>query len=216
MDLDKLNDIFDRSHTKDQDSGCWIWSGLTDFEGRPVVREPGGTSGHSARRWAWQRVHGTISRSQRLRQGCVNPACVAPDHAEMYTGLPPRPREPRVDRRHGRPGPRPNLWVSGPDPETHRKYQAWVQQRNQAKWRGETWNLTFDQWNRLWGELWHSRGRERGCYCMTRRDHEGEWDMQNAQVITREQHAVQQKDMVERGKRSPRQHERRRRLGMPV
>jgi hypothetical protein len=108
------------------------------------------------------------------------------------------------------------MWVTGPDPVVHKKYQAWLQQRNQAQWRGETWNLTFVEWQTLWGENWPNRGRERGCYCMTRRNHDLPWDTVNAQVITREEHARQQSDMTARGVRSPRQTRRRQILGLPT
>lgn len=217
MDLDVLQSIFDQSHTWEAISGCCVWTGLTDRDGRPVLRESGKGSQHSARRWAWQQEHGEIRRSQRIRNTCGNTACISPDHAEIYSGLPVEPRPARPDgRRHGRPGPRPNLWVSGPDPDRHRRYQAWLQQRNQAQWRGETWALPFEDWEQLWGEKWHSRGRERGCYCMTRRDYEGAWDTQNAQVITREEHARQQGELVALGIRSPRQARRRQILGLPV
>ena len=218
MDSEALQEIFDLSYTWQATTGCWIWSGLTDRDGRPVVRETGGASQHSARRWAWQQERGKIPRSQRLRNTCGNVLCVAPDHAEVYSGLPPPPPQPpRANgRRHGRPGPRPDMWVTGPDPVVHRKYLAWLQQRNQAQWRGETWNLSFEEWQALWGENWPNRGRERGCYCMTRRDHEAAWDTENAQVITREEHARQQGDLVARGMRSPRQTRRRQQLGLPT
>ena len=215
MDLDVLNQLFDSSHTKLADSGCWLWTGLCDREGRPVLREPGSASQHSARRWAWQLARGEIQRSQRLRNTCGNTLCIAPDHAEIYSGLPRQPRPPRTDRRHGRPGPRPNMWVAGPDPETHQKYQAWLQQKNQAQWRGETWALPFEEWQVLWGTNWQHRGRERGCYCMTRRDHTAAWNLVNAQVITREEHARQQGQLVAQGLRSPRQARRRQILGLP-
>ena len=216
MDLEALQEIFDQSHTWEAISGCCVWTGLTDRDGRPVVRETGGGSQHSARRWAWQQERGEIPRSQRLRNICGNVLCISPNHAEVYSGLPPPPRDTTQRPRHGRRGPRPNMWVAGPDPVTHKKYQAWLQQRNQAKWRGETWRLTFEEWQALWGEKWHSRGRERGCYCMTRRDHEAAWDTDNAQVITREDHAKQQAAMVHSGIRSPRQARRRQILGLPT
>jgi hypothetical protein len=91
-------------------------------------------------------------------------------------------------------GPRPHAWITGPDPEEHKRYRTYIQQRNQAQWRGETWNLQYAEWKQLWADSgqWFNRGRERGCYCMTRRDWEQPWDCHNAQVITREEHARMQ------------------------
>ena len=92
----------------------------------------------------------------------------------------------------GRPGPRPEMWISGPDLVRHQQHVAWRQQKNQAQWRGETWALAFDDWVRLWGDLWHLRGRQVGDYCMTRRDWAQDWTPANTHVITRAQHARMQ------------------------
>jgi hypothetical protein len=92
----------------------------------------------------------------------------------------------------GRPGPRPEIWISGPDQVRHKQHCAWRQQKNQAQWRGETWALTFDVWIELWGDLWPRRGRQVDDYCMTRRDWELPWTRANTHVITRSEHAKMQ------------------------
>jgi hypothetical protein len=86
-------------------------------------------------------------------------------------------------------GLKPHTWKSGPDPVEHKKYRVWIQQRNQAQYREEAWRLSFEQWKELWSDLWDLRGRERGTYCMSRRDWSLPWDVDNTQVITREEHA---------------------------
>ena len=101
-----------------------------------------------------------------------------------------------------KPGPRPHVWRSGPDPVAHAQYRAYIQQKNQAEFRGEIWCLTLAEWRELWGDLWPHRGRERGCYCMTRRDWELPWTRANAQVITREAHATMQGAAIAAGWRS--------------
>lgn len=97
----------------------------------------------------------------------------------------------RGPRPHTR-GPRPQVWITGPDPVLHKKYLVWLQQRNQALWREEGWHIEFDDWLKLWTDQWHLRGRERGDYCMTRRDWSLPWTLDNVQVITRSEHARQQ------------------------
>lgn len=109
------------------------------------------------------------------------------------------PRAPRPQAR----GPRPQVWVSGPDPEEHIKYRAWIQQRNQAQWRGEIWRLTFDQWKQLWGEQWPLRGRTQGTYCLTRRDYSLPWDTDNAQIVSRREHNQRQQGQANRRPRGP-------------
>ena len=98
-----------------------------------------------------------------------------------------------IPRPHTR-GPRPQVWRTGPDPVLHKKYLTWLQQRNQAQWRDEGWTIDFDVWCGLWAEHWESRGRQRGDYCMTRKDWSLPWTVDNVQVITRSEHAKAQGD----------------------
>lgn len=86
---------------------------------------------------------------------------------------------------------RPHMWVTGPnDPVRRKQYLIWLQQRNQAQWRGEGWDEEFDLdvWLSLWGDKWNERGRERHQYCMTRQDHDLPWSAENCIVVTREEH----------------------------
>lgn len=129
---------------------------------------------------------------------------------------PPGEYNPRAPRPHMR-GPRPQAWVSGPDPEEHKKYRTFIQQRNQAQWRGEGWTITFEQWKQIWDESgqWHNRGRERSCYCMTRQDHLEPWSEHNVEVVTREAHSRHQSALAHSGYQSPAQLRRRIRMGLP-
>ncbi len=87
----------------------------------------------------------------------------------------------------------PDRWVTGPDPVRHQQYDVFLQQRNQAQWRGEAWCMEFDAWLDLWRPYWPLRGRTRGSYCMTRRDWSLPWTETNVEIITREQHAQHQR-----------------------
>ena len=86
-------------------------------------------------------------------------------------------------------GIRPHIWITGPDPVQHKKYLVWLQQKNQAQFREEGWTIAFDVWVDLWGDLWHQRGRERGDYCMSRKDWSLPWTTDNVAIITRTEHA---------------------------
>lgn len=86
-------------------------------------------------------------------------------------------------------GPRPEQWKSGPDQTDHDSYYAWLQCRNQARYRKEPWTLSFEQWLEHWSGLWHRRGRTSEGLCITRRDGEGAWSTDNVIIITRRQHA---------------------------
>ena len=128
---------------------------------------------------------------------------------------------PRAPRPH-MCGSRPQLWKTGPDPEEHRRYRTYIQQKNQAQWREEGWTISFETWKRLWADSgqWFNRGRERGCWCMSRIDWSLPWTTDNVAVITREAHAklqgdargagwssIAQKRQVQRGKTGRRQKE---------
>jgi hypothetical protein len=84
----------------------------------------------------------------------------------------------------------------------HKKYRVFIQQRNQANYRGEGWHITFEAWCDLWSDLWDLRGRERDDYCMSRRDWSLPWTLDNAQVITRAEHVRQQGLARQQGWRS--------------
>lgn len=82
----------------------------------------------------------------------------------------------------------PNRWITGPDPVRHKQYRVWLQQRNQANFRGEQWDIDFDDWLKLWGDRWELRGRERTHYCMSRKDYSGPWSLDNVEIIIRSEH----------------------------
>ena len=110
--------------------------------------------------------------------------------------------------------PRPHIWVTGPDPELHKKFLVWIQQRNQAQWREEGWDFSLEDWIEMWGPWYALRGRDRGSYCMTRKDVELPWTKDNCQVITRQEHARRQGQLVAGGYRSVAQERRRTKLGL--
>lgn len=107
----------------------------------------------------------------------------------------------KKDGRSDRPA-RPDQWITGPDPDTHEKYRAWVQQRNQALWRGETWQITFDEFQQIWAGRWHRRGRGTDDLAMTRTDWSGPWTPATVALRTRKQLGRQQAEARLSGHRS--------------
>lgn len=104
--------------------------------------------------------------------------------------MPKQTTPKRVGCPPGPQGPRPNAWKTGPDPLTHEQYTVFVQARNQAQWRGNTWTITFEEYQSLWSQHWNNRGRRRDQYCLTRRDDTQPWTRDNAVVIRRDEHAL--------------------------
>ena len=105
-------------------------------------------------------------------------------------------------RRSLKPNSRPGAWISGPDLQTHLQYRAYVQQRNQARWREEPWCVTFAEYQDLWQEHWAERGRLSTSYMMTRMNADRPWSWANCCVITRQQHGQRQADNRATGWRS--------------
>lgn len=79
-------------------------------------------------------------------------------------------------------------YITGPDPLVHKKYVAWARARAQAHFYDQTWSITFDQWQQIWGDQWHQRGRSSTSLCLSRLDLRGPWDVSNVHLITRRQH----------------------------
>jgi len=79
----------------------------------------------------------------------------------------------------------PDKWISGPDPTAHRYYGAFTQQRNQAKFRKEGWNMTFAEWYAIWGHNIINRGRKKSQLTMTRPNINKPWSVDNVLIITR-------------------------------
>lgn len=86
---------------------------------------------------------------------------------------------------------RPHMWkVQGEVP--HKQYRCWIQHKNQANFRGEEYDLTFEQYQDLWKDKWDMKGRDSDSYCLTRVDPDGAWTLNNVEVIDRIEHLKRQ------------------------
>lgn len=100
--------------------------------------------------------------------------------------------------------------VKGRDYSYLNKYQGDLHQINHAyqrlkaqwRFRGESWDLTLDEFQQLWDGRWHRHGRRPNDLCLTRQDPQQSWTLANCQIISRRQH------LQELGRqRRPKQHE---------
>ena len=85
----------------------------------------------------------------------------------------------------GRSGPRPLQWSTGPDPQRHACFIAWGRSRAQAHFRGEPWQLLFEEWEAAWGDQWLRRGRHRDNLLLVRPDPELPWSSDNVELVDR-------------------------------
>jgi hypothetical protein len=74
------------------------------------------------------------------------------------------------------------------DQEQRNRYYAYMRHKAQARYRGEAYELTADDWFDLWTpELFEQRGREADKLCLARVDPEGAWSKHNCEIITRKE-----------------------------
>lgn len=91
-----------------------------------------------------------------------------------------------------RTGPRPHCWkVQGEIP--HKQYLAWLQMKAQASYREESFELTFEDFQRLWQKNWDRKGRASDDFCLTRQDPMGAWSPENTLCVRRVEHLRRQK-----------------------
>ena len=80
--------------------------------------------------------------------------------------------------------PKPKMWKVK-DPYLHSMYEPWLRQKAQANYRGEDWDLTFDDFASVWGQDFPRRGRASTDLTMTRIDPEKAWTLTNVEIVTR-------------------------------
>ena len=83
-------------------------------------------------------------------------------------------------------------WQTSPDALLNSQRKQFSQQRNQALWREEQWELAWEDWLEMWQPLWHLRGRSRHSLCMSRIDYSKPWRKDNVEVIPRGDHVRKQ------------------------
>lgn len=92
----------------------------------------------------------------------------------------------KIKNKVGRkPGQRPDMWKSGPDPRIHEYFRVFLQHRNQANWRQESYELSWEQWFEIWADKIEQRGRKSGQYYMTRIDNDLSWNKDNVRIKQR-------------------------------
>lgn len=69
---------------------------------------------------------------------------------------------------------------------------SFCRMRAQAKFRGEGWDLTWEQYQTIWEGKWHLKGRGTDDLCLTRLDWEGAWTLDNVSLTFRIDHLRKQ------------------------
>jgi len=73
------------------------------------------------------------------------------------------------------------------DPFMHSRNLAFLRSRAQARFRGEVWELTQQEFFNFWStpERWAKRGRHVDDLVLTRRDEFEPWNIKNCVIMTR-------------------------------
>jgi len=73
---------------------------------------------------------------------------------------------------------------------TNLRFIGWHRSRSQAHYRGETWELTMDDWKEFWPDesTWQRRGRGRDDLALTRYDPTVGWTRSNTAQVTGLEH----------------------------
>lgn len=81
----------------------------------------------------------------------------------------------------------PDNWCTGPDYLRHEMYYAWQKHKSQANYRKESYDLTFEDWEKIWANPtdFLNRGRQPEDLTLTREDLDGPWTLTNCIIITR-------------------------------
>lgn len=87
-----------------------------------------------------------------------------------------------------KPGARPDLWLMGPDPQLRAQRLAWRRAAAQARFRGEQWLVSWEQWLEFWGDDWARRGRGPDQLRMARLDWQQPWQISNMVKLTQLDH----------------------------
>jgi hypothetical protein len=84
----------------------------------------------------------------------------------------------------------PEIWKSGPDEIDHRLYTDCQRARAQARYRGEEWLITEQEYIDLWrhDDRYLNKGRSTDSICMCRRDPELPWTPDNIDFLLRIDH----------------------------
>ena len=94
--------------------------------------------------------------------------------------------------RQGPQPPRPHVWRSGPDLYRHQKFIAWGRHKAQALYRGEDYQMTFEDFETAWADKFDLRGRSADSLILVRVDDEKAWHKDNVELIDRREHLRRQ------------------------
>lgn len=82
-------------------------------------------------------------------------------------------------------GPRPDRWITGPDPVVHRLRRRFILARNQARFWRQKWMLSWDQYRDILLDHAENLGNSAEALNLCRVDKKEAWSIGNVNIMTR-------------------------------
>ena len=82
-------------------------------------------------------------------------------------------------------GPRPDRWITGPDPVVHRLRRRFILARNQARFWRQKWMLSWDQYRDILLDHAENLGNSAEALNLCRVDIKEAWSIGNVDIMTR-------------------------------
>lgn len=75
------------------------------------------------------------------------------------------------------------------DPFDHDRHVAFLRSRAQAAYRNEPWEITLEEFFKIWHdpEVWNNRGRSSDSWALTRKNVHKPWSYKNVQLLRRKE-----------------------------
>jgi len=81
-------------------------------------------------------------------------------------------------------GPRPHMWITGPDPIVQRLRRRWLLAKNQAKYWNQPWHITWDQYRDLMLDHEAQLGNRKQAMNLCRVNKTEAWSIGNVTIMT--------------------------------
>ncbi len=109
------------------------------------------------------------------------------DTPHPYYGFSYRTTKPKASNKGAPRGATPEKWSYPHNAYKTGEYSRWIQQRTQARFRNEGWELPFEDWLSIWEDSnkQELRGTTKECYVMTRSDLSLAWSPDNVVIVDR-------------------------------
>lgn len=123
-----------------------------------------------------------MSRKNKLTDDVENRL----DIPHPYYGDRYRATEPKRNNKGAPRGAHPEKWMFPHDAYKTGEHSRYIQQRTQARFRGDAWAIEFEDWLKAWEDSGKQqcRGNQKGCWSMTRIDRTEPWSKHNIEIIT--------------------------------